>query len=147
MTRLVAAISLILAFLVAPAFAQERGTPDEAKALAEKAAVFFEENGLEASHDAFDDQNGPWFDRDLYVFVYALDGTNLILASKPQLEGQNLMELKDAEGKNIIKEFVQVEDRGWVEYKWPNPVNNKIEDKASWIIRLGDYVLGVGAYK
>ena len=35
---------------------------------------------------------------------------------------------------------------GWVDYKWPNPLSNKIEDKSSYIERMGDYFVGVGVY-
>jgi hypothetical protein len=36
---------------------------------------------------------------------------------------------------------------GWVDYKWPNPITNKIEDKSSYVEKMGDYFVGVGIYK
>ena len=30
---------------------------------------------------------------------------------------------------------------------WPNPLNNKIEDKASYVEKMGDYFVGVGIYR
>jgi cytochrome c len=36
---------------------------------------------------------------------------------------------------------------GWINYKWPNPLNNKIEDKASYVEKMGDYFVGVGVYR
>ena len=36
---------------------------------------------------------------------------------------------------------------GWVNYKWPNPLTNKIEDKSSYVEKMGDYFVGVGIYK
>lgn len=35
----------------------------------------------------------------------------------------------------------------WVDYKWPNPLTNKIADKSSYIEKMGDYFVGVGIYK
>ena len=31
---------------------------------------------------------------------------------------------------------------GWVDYKWPNPQTNKIEDKSSYVEKMGDYFAG-----
>jgi signal transduction histidine kinase len=37
---------------------------------------------------------------------------------------------------------------GWVDYKWPNPITNKIEDKTSYVERMGtNYFVGVGVYR
>ena len=36
---------------------------------------------------------------------------------------------------------------GWVDYKWPNPITDKIEDKSSYIEKMGDYFVGVGVYR
>jgi len=40
-----------------------------------------------------------------------------------------------------------VQDAGWVEYKWQNPVSKAIEAKATYVVRVGQYSVGVGAYK
>jgi signal transduction histidine kinase len=37
---------------------------------------------------------------------------------------------------------------GWIDYKWPHPLNNKIEDKTSYVEKMGaDYFVGVGVYR
>jgi signal transduction histidine kinase len=37
---------------------------------------------------------------------------------------------------------------GWVDYKWPNPLTNKIEDKTSYVAKLGEgYFVGVGVHQ
>ena len=36
---------------------------------------------------------------------------------------------------------------GSVDYKWPNPVTNAIEDETSYIEKMGDYCVGVGVYR
>ena len=50
----------------------------------------------------------------------------------------------------LIREMIRIArgpGAGWVNYKWPNPINNKIEDKASYVEKLGDYFVGVRVYR
>jgi signal transduction histidine kinase len=51
----------------------------------------------------------------------------------------------------MVREFIAVAKnpgQGWVDYKWPNPITNKIEDKSSYVEKLGDdYWVGVGVYR
>jgi hypothetical protein len=51
-------------------------------------------------------------------------------------------------GFPLVKAFTEVKDTAWVDYKWPDPIdNNKIKDKSSYVIHTGDYFVGVGYYK
>ncbi len=127
--------------------AEERGTPDEAKAMCEKAAAFLNENGIEKSIEAFHTPGAPWHDRDLYVFVFDQKGMTIAHGAKAALVGRDLTKLRDVDGKLFLKEIISVADKGWVDYKWQNPVTNKVEPKTSYVINTGEYVLGVGAYK
>ena len=43
--------------------------------------------------------------------------------------------------------MAQTSGEGWVTYKWPNPVSKKIEDKAAFIRKVDDMIVGCGAYK
>ena len=38
-------------------------------------------------------------------------------------------------------------ERGWVDFKWPNPVTKRIENKSAYVIRTNEVVCGVGYYK
>lgn len=136
-----------ITFLSLSAQAADRGTPDEAKAMCEKAAAFINENGLEAAKTAFQTAGAPWHDRDLYVFVFDQKGITLAHGAKESLVGRDLTKLRDVDGKLFLKEIVSVQDKGWVDYKWQNPVTNKVEPKTSYVINTGDYIVGVGAYK
>jgi len=44
-------------------------------------------------------------------------------------------------------EVAKGKGKGWVEYKWPNPVNSAIESKASYVERVDDMLVGSGIYK
>jgi hypothetical protein len=130
----------------APCFAGDNGTPDEAKAMAVRAADLLKSAGPDKAFPEFD-TGAAFHDRDLYVMVYDPTGKCVAHGANPALIGKSLIDLKDTDGKPLIKELVGVGDTGWVDYKWPNPVSKKIEPKATYVIRVGDYRVGVGAYK
>ena len=91
-----------------------------------------------------------YHDRDLYPFIYDLSGKCVAHGARPALIGKNLIDLKDQDGKYLIREMIDIAKgpgNGWVNYKWPNPLNNKIEDKISYVEKMGDYFVGVGVYK
>ncbi len=128
------------------AFAAESGTPDEAKALALKAAEFLKANGPEKAFPAFQAKDGGFQDRDLYVTVADPAGTMLVNGGMPSLVGKNLIDLKDVDGKPFEREIVAIKDAAWVEFKWVNPVTKAVMLKKTYQIRVGDYIVGVGAY-
>lgn len=90
------------------------------------------------------------FDQGNYVFVYKYDGTNLATRAKRSLEGKNLLNLKDANGKLVIKDLIDIAKSGggFYQYIWFNPANDKDEPKMSYATGLEKWgwMLGVGAY-
>lgn len=129
------------------AFAEDRASPDEAKAMAEKAAAVLKADGPDKAFPQFNDQKGAFHDRDLYVFVQNHEATNVAFGGNPALLGKNVANLKDVDGKAFIQEMQATKDRGWVEYKFQNPETKAVETKVSYVIWVGDYLVGVGAYK
>lgn len=149
MLSLLAAVAICLGAFGATA--SDRGSKEEAQAMAERALAVFNEQGIEAVSGAVMDQANPDFhDRDLYVFIYSMDGVNVAHGAKPQLVGKNLISLRDQDGVELIREMVSVTEgggSGWVDYKWPNPTNNAIENKSAYVVALGDaHFAGVGIY-
>jgi signal transduction histidine kinase len=135
----------------APAAAANYGTKAEAVAMVKRVQDEFKKDGAQATFKAVSDKSVKSFhDRDLYPFIYDLSGKCVAHGARPALIGKNLIDLKDQDGKYLIREMVAIakgSGTGWVDYKWPNPLNNKIEDKSSYIERMGDYFVGVGIYK
>jgi cytochrome c len=129
------------------AHAGDRGTLEEAKAMSLRAADLLRQEGPDKAFPVFNDKAGEFHDRDLYVMVYDNTGLNVAHGANAALIGKQLIDLKDTDGKPLIRELVSVEDQGFVEYKWPNPITKKIEQKATYVVRVGDYLVGVGAYK
>jgi cytochrome c len=129
------------------AHAGDRGTLEEAKAMSLRAADLLRQEGPDKAFPVFNDKAGEFHDRDLYVMVYDNTGLNVAHGANAAVIGKQLIDLKDTDGKPLIRELVSVEDQGFVEYKWPNPITKKIEQKATYVVRVGDYLVGVGAYK
>ena len=149
----------ILAFLVfaalitiaSPAPAAEFGSKDEAVAMVKRVQAEFKKAGPDATFKEVSDKSVKDFhDRDLYPFVYDMSGLCVAHGARPALIGKNLIDLKDQDGKFLIREMVSMAKgpgSGWIDYKWPNPLTNKIEDKSSYVEKMGDYFVGVGIYK
>jgi cytochrome c len=153
MIRVLIAVSFAASILCfGPAVvAAEYGTKEEAVAMVKRVQEKFKKDGADATFKAVSDKSIPELhDRDLYPFVYDMNGLNVAHGARPALIGKNLIDLKDQDGKYLIREMVKIASgpgRGWIDYKWPNPISNKIEDKSSYVEKMGDYFVGVGIYK
>jgi cytochrome c len=148
-----AAALIALAALLAThsSCAAEFGTRDEAVAMVKRVQKLFAEAGAEATFKAVDDKTDPAFhDRDLYPFIYDLAGVCVAHGARPALIGKNLISLKDQNGVYLIQEMISLAKgpgSGWIDYKWPNPITNRIEDKSSYVEKMGNYFVGVGVYR
>jgi cytochrome c len=147
-TAITAAVFMTFAL---SASASEYGTKDEAVAMVKRVEDMFSKDGPDATFKAVSDKSVSEFhDRDLYPFVYDMSGNCVAHGARPALIGKNLLDLKDQDGKYLIREMVDIANgsgKGWVDYKWPNPLSNKIEDKASYVEKMGNYFVGVGVYR
>jgi cytochrome c len=131
--------------------AHAAGTAAEAQSLVEKAMKFYEQNGQEKAIAAFNDSNGEFVKGDLYIFMFNYDGLTLAHGTNPKLIGKNVGDLKDANGKLFVQEFLQKvkSGGGWVDYQWTNPETKKIQDKSSFVKGISgkDLYIGCGIYK
>ena len=129
------------------ATAQQSGTADEAKALLAKAAIAVKADEARALAK-FDDPNGGYKDRDLYVFCFdRRSGT--VLAGHPALRGKDVRTIKDTTGKAVGQEmFASVKDDDviTVDYMFPEPNSTVPVAKESFVEGLGDVACGVGYY-
>src|SRR3982751_306503 len=142
---------MLCAFMAcAPAAAGEFGTRAEAIAMVKRVQAKFKKDGAEATFQAIT-QTDAFHDRDLYPFVYDTDGWNVAHGVNPRMVGKLWMSIKDQDGNFLIRQMVEITrgpGSGWVNYKWPNPITHKIQDKSAYIEKLGDrYFVGVGVYR
>jgi cytochrome c len=148
LSRHFVAVLAFVAVSIAPTVAQERGTPEQAQTLCDRAVLHMKEVGPETAIKDFNDPNGGYIDHDLFVIVYDPNAT--IMTGVPALIGKNARSLTDVTGKEFGKDIIEAahnKDGSWVEYHMTNPTTKKVELKTSYIRKFGDYVVFVGAYK
>ena len=149
MKRLLAGI-VILFMVVGLAYAQDRGTSAEAKALLDKAVAFYKASGQAKAFAAFNDAKGQFVSKDLYIFALDMNGKILSHGANASLIGKDMMGAKDADGKLFMKEMVEVgktKVKGAIDYKWENPKTKKVEQKSSYVEKVDSVILGCGYYK
>jgi cytochrome c len=132
------------------ALAAEKGSAQEAIALVNKAVAYLKANGKEKAFAEFNKLNGEFRDRDLYINVTSMDGVSMAHGANPKLIGKNMLELRDAEGNYFIKGFIEIgnkKGKGWIDYKWPNPVTGMVEQKSTYVEKVDDVLIGCGIYK
>ena len=148
MRKLIAAVAV--ATLAAGAIAADMATPDEAKAMSQKAQAAVNTMGAEKAYAAFADPAAGFQAKDLYVFCMDLNGVMTAHAKKPELVGKNLSEFNKY-GDSLFKNMVAMakdKGEGWVDYNWPYPGTEEIKPKTSYIMtNKAGVFCGVGAYK
>ena len=125
------------------------GTPEEAKALAERAAGHLRRHGPETAFAGFLDPTAGFMERDLYVFVIDQDGLMWVNGRYPELIGSNVLGTRDPDGRSIFQEGLQKvlrRGRTWIQYTWYNPCTQRLQPKASYLLKVGDFIVGVGVY-
>lgn len=121
----------------------------------EEAADLLEKKGPAA----FDDyKNNPrWANEKYYLFVYDINGIVLYHPIEPTFVGKNLMELKDMNGKPVIKMITDIGKQpgnrasGWIFYLWEERIQFNPEWKSSYIRKVVGpdnkiYLIGSGSY-
>ncbi|MCI0529097.1 MAG: cache domain-containing protein [Nitrospira sp.] len=161
MKRTILCSSILILFGVVylfsfPGFSAEPPQSKEAKqivALVDKATALIESKGKDAFPE-FKKKDSEWYEGETYIFVDDMNGTVLILPVQPELEGKNLIDMKDTNGKPWMREFIETaktKGSGWVDYMWPKPGEEKPSKKISYIKKTkipdGETVIvGAGIY-
>ncbi|WP_306548088.1 cache domain-containing protein [Desulfobulbus sp.] len=153
MKRLLVIASVAVFFsmgcLVGFANAGDQGTKDEAVAMVKKAIEYIKSNGNDKAFEEISNPKGKFVDRDLYVVVYDMAGKCLAHGQKANMVGKELIDFKDADGKEFMKERVELMKKqatAWQDYKFMNPVSKQIEAKSMYVERSGDLIVGCGIY-
>ena len=131
--------------------ADARVTPKEAEAMVKKGVAFIKATPRDKAMADITDPKGQFVDRDLYLTVYKMDGTAMAHGANAKMVGKNLIELRDANGKEHIRERVELaktKTSFWQDFSWVNPVSKKIEPKQMYCERTDDMlVVCGGVYK
>ena len=127
-----------------------KGTTAEAEALVKRAVEHIKTQGREKAFADLSNKKGEFVNRDLFVFVYDMQGKCLAHGRNSEKIGENMMSFKDPEGRFIVKERIEIarsRGRGWQEYKSIDPTTKKVENKAAYIEVCDDMIVAAGAYK
>jgi signal transduction histidine kinase len=102
---------------------------------------------------ALRDAIGPFRFMDTYVFVNDPAGTELVNPAQPSLENKNLLYIKDAKGRYMVRDYIDAAmrlDSAWVTYEWYRPGSNTPTTKHAYVrkVPFGDktYIVGSGYY-
>lgn len=143
-------LALALAVSATPSIAQdERGSAREAQAMVARAIALYDELGMAKSLRRITLGPEPEFrDRDLYLFVIDLTGTNAASAMNPRAVGTNAFWARDADGKLFVQEMIaRASPQGvWVDYRIPDPLTGAVAPKSSWIVLHDNLLFGCGIY-
>lgn len=145
----IATLFAATALLASNAWASN-ATKDEAVAMVKKGVAAINSMGAEKAYAEFSAVGGKWVDRDLYLVVFRLDGTSLAHGANPKQVGVNLMDRKDIDGKEFIRERMEMakaKPSFWQDYKFLNPTTKKIEPKTMYCEKQSDTVVCAGVYK
>lgn len=131
------------------AAAQPRHGYEQVQALVDDAVAHLKKVGPDKAFAAFNDPKGKWVKDDLYVFVFDAKGVYRATGFRPERTGSDAWELTDAAGLKVVQEIIRKAKRngsGLVDYLWKNPASGKLENKTSYVVQVGDYVVGAGFY-
>jgi cytochrome c len=129
-----------------------RADAERAKRFFDRAVARLQQVGAEKAFASFNDPSGEFVKGDLYAFVFDLDGRYMASGAAPQLVGSAVKDMTDAMGTPVVKNIIananaDAKSEVTVDYIWRNPVTNKMENKRSYVKKVGEYVLGVGYYQ
>ena len=121
-----------------------------AKDLVDKAVAFTKTHDKAATLKEISKPKGQFDKGEIYVFAYDLKGTVVAHPKNPKLIGKNVLEVPDIDGKFFRKDIMTqaaTKGSGWVDYKYKNPQNNKVEQKTTYFQKANDLVICCGVYK
>jgi len=130
----------------------QKPTPQLIVDKVEKACALLKSEGSKA-FPKFSGKDSEFIFGGTYIWVHDMDGKMLMHPIKCKMVGQQLLNLKDANGKLF---FVEMNDlcekkgQGWVDYLWPKPGEKAQSLKVSFVKLAecdgGKVVVGCGAY-
>lgn len=143
---IIAAISLVSSLALA---ADDFATPKQAEEMVAKAVKAVGADKASAFKE-ITAKDKKWVDRDLYPVVYDMNGKCLAHGQNEKQVGKDLLELADADGKEFIKERVELaksKGKFWQDYKFTDPVSKKVLPKSAYCEKTGEAIVCAGVYK
>lgn len=128
----------------------DHGSAAEAVAMVQKVIAHIKANGKESTIAEINTLSDKFRDRDLYVTILDMNGVELAHGANKKLQGKNLLDLKDPDGKFYMRERLELaksKGKGWQDYQFANPVTIKMEPKSMYFEKYEDMIISCGIYK
>jgi cytochrome c len=132
--------------------ASTKPTADMVIAKVTEACALVEKEGTK-SFAKFKGKNSKFIFAGTYIWINDLNGKMLMHPIKPAMEGQDLIGLKDSNGKRFFVDMiatVKEKGSGWVDYLWPKPGSTERSTKVSYVKKVicdgTEVLLGCGVY-
>jgi len=114
----------------------------------EKTGQLSREQAQQAAQKAIE---GLRYDQDEYFWINDMNAVVIMHPIKPELNGKNLANLEDPNGKKIFSEFVSIvkaSKEGYVDYLWPKPGHEAPQAKVSYVKGFAPWgwIVGNGIY-
>ncbi|HOE43318.1 MAG TPA: cache domain-containing protein, partial [Rhodoferax sp.] len=127
-----------------------QGTADQARQMVFDAMVHIRTHNLEQAIADFHDKQGPFIDRDLYVFIFDRSGHYVVHGAQPEKDGSSLSSIAGLDADKLVADAWAAcdhEQGGWVNYTITNPVSGEVQGKSSYVMPLDeDRLIGCGCY-
>ena len=103
---------------------------------------------------AFREENSPWYNNGFYIFVWTINGTQVVCPPETESEGKDMRGLLDADGKPIGELFIKTAQsengEGWVDYSWQRPGSSEPSRRFTFIKKAtfegSSYIVGSNFY-
>lgn len=86
---------------------------------------------------SFREEESPWYNHDFSIFVWTINGTQLVCPQDRGCEGNEMRGLLDAEGKPIGELFIETalseSGEGWIDYNWQEPGISETSRKLTFV--------------
>lgn len=141
-------LALLLTSQLSLALAEDN--PADAIAMVDKGLAYMQKNGKDALVQEINNKNPEFINGSIYLYLRGLDGVVIVHPINPKLVGKNMLDLPDADGKYYRKDIIalaKTKGKGWVDYRYNNPVSKQVENKTTYILRNNDVILEAGIYK
>jgi len=146
-------LALAATLMISTAIIAQPSERPKAEAMVKEGIAFLKANGKDAFISEVQKGSGRFHVKTgstLYLMVYDQQGITLAHGMQPGAVGTNRWGVKDPDGKMIVQELIKAGQRkggGWVDYKWPNPTNGKVEEKTTFSLTENGVTVGCGIYK
>lgn len=87
-----------------------------------------------------------------YYFITGLDGIEILFTDRPEMEGKNMLELLNSEGRCVVKgmlDVIHATKEGYYDYAWSKPFEIKENFKKVAYVKLFEpfgWMIGTGFY-